>query len=56
MNSTQHRTLAATGLSIISKGSGLNEDNTSHLNGRLANLNATVQQLTENLNVHKKEF
>ena len=55
MNSTHHRTLAATGYSIISKDMGATEDNTSHLNGRLANLNATVQQLTENLNVHKKE-
>ena len=32
-----------------------NDDNTSHLKGKLANLNETVRQLTENLNVHKKE-
>ena len=30
-------------------------DNTSHLKGKLSNLNETVRQLTENLNVHKKE-
>ena len=30
-------------------------DNTSHLKGKLGNLNETVRQLTENLNVHKKE-
>ena len=31
------------------------QDNTAHLKGKLANLNDTVRQLTENLNVHKKE-
>ena len=30
-------------------------DNTAHLNGKLGNLNETLRQLTENLNVHKKE-
>ena len=30
-------------------------DNTAHLKGKLSNLNETVRQLTENLNVHKKE-
>ena len=30
-------------------------DNTSHLKGKLANLNETVRHLSENLNVHKKE-
>ena len=30
-------------------------DNTAHLKGKLANLNDTLQQLMENLNVHKKE-
>ena len=31
------------------------QDNTAHLKGKLANLNETARQLTENLNVHKKE-
>ena len=31
------------------------QDNTAHLKGKLANLNETTRQLTENLNVHKKE-
>ena len=31
------------------------QDNTAHLKGKLSNLNDTVRQLTENLNVHKKE-
>ena len=31
------------------------QDNTAHLKGKLANLNEVVRQLTENLNVHKKE-
>ena len=30
-------------------------DNTANLKGKLANLNETARQLTENLNVHKKE-
>ena len=30
-------------------------DNTSHLKGKLSNLTETARQLTENLNVHKKE-
>ena len=30
-------------------------DNTSHLKGKLTNLTETARQLTENLNVHKKE-
>ena len=30
-------------------------DNTAHLKGKLSSLNDTVRQLTENLNVHKKE-
>ena len=30
-------------------------DNTAHLKGKLGNLNETLRQLTENLNVHKKE-
>ena len=34
---------------------GMSNDNTSHLKGKLNNLNDTVRQLTENLNVHKKE-
>ena len=45
-----------TGMSVLgmdpSQGAG---DNTAHLKGKLANLNETVRQLTENLNVHKKE-
>ena len=36
-------------------GAAQGSDNTSHLKGKLANLNETVRQLTENLNVHKKE-
>jgi len=31
------------------------QDNTSHLKGKLANLRETVAQLSENLNIHKKE-
>jgi hypothetical protein len=31
------------------------QDNTAHLKGKLGNLNEVVRQLTENLNVHKKE-
>ena len=31
------------------------DDNTANLKGKLNNLNETVRQLTENLNVHKKE-
>ena len=31
------------------------QDNTAHLNGKLANLNQVARQLRENLNVHKKE-
>ena len=31
------------------------DDNTSHLKGKVLTLNETVRQLTENLNVHKKE-
>ena len=34
---------------------GVGQDNTAHLKGKLGNLNETVRQLTENLNVHKKE-
>ena len=30
-------------------------DNTAHLKGKLSNLNDTLAQLMENLNVHKKE-
>ena len=30
-------------------------DNTAHLKGKLSNLNDTLAQLIENLNVHKKE-
>ena len=30
-------------------------DNTAHLKGKLSNLNDTLSQLMENLNVHKKE-
>ena len=30
-------------------------DNTANLKGKLGNLNETARQLTENLNVHKKE-
>ena len=30
-------------------------DNTANLKGKLSNLNETARQLTENLNVHKKE-
>ena len=30
-------------------------DNTSHLKGKLSNLTETARQLTENLNIHKKE-
>ena len=30
-------------------------DNTSHLKGKLSNLTETTRQLSENLNVHKKE-
>ena len=37
------------------EGPNPNGDNTAHLKGKLANLNETVRQLTENLNVHKKE-
>ena len=31
------------------------DQNTAHLKGKLQNLNETVRQLTENLNIHKKE-
>ena len=31
------------------------DDNTSNLKGKVASLNETVRQLTENLNIHKKE-
>ena len=31
------------------------EDNTSNLKGKLSNMNEITRQLTENLNVHKKE-
>ena len=42
-----------TGLSVM----GMDQagDNTANLKGKLANLNETARQLTENLNVHKKE-
>ena len=30
-------------------------DNTAHLKGKVSNLSETMRQLTENLNVHKKE-
>ena len=31
------------------------QDNTSHLKGKLQNLTEICRQLTENLNIHKKE-
>ena len=34
---------------------GAGSDNTAHLKGKLSNLNDTLAQLMENLNVHKKE-
>ena len=40
------------GMSVMENNQG---DNTSNLKGKLANLQETTKQLTENLNVHKKE-
>ena len=52
----QSNAFQQTGMSVI----GVNaeaggSDNTAHLKGKLANLNDTLNQLIENLNVHKKE-
>ena len=44
-----------TGMSVLGMDPSQGGDNTAHLKGKLANLNETVRQLTENLNVHKKE-
>ena len=42
-------------MSVIGMAQGDGGDNTAHLKGKLASLNETVRQLSENLNVHKKE-
>ena len=50
----QQTGLQVLGMDMMSN-AGPVSDNTSHLKGKIANLNETVRQLTENLNVHKKE-
>ena len=42
-------------MSVIGMDQGAGSDNTAHLKGKLSNLNDTLAQLMENLNVHKKE-
>ena len=56
MSLQQSNAFQQTGMSVIGmEGAAQKGDNTAHLKGKLANLNETVRQLTENLNVHKKE-
>ena len=42
-------------MQVLGGGVDQGENNTSQLKGKLDNLNETARQLTENLNVHKKE-
>ena len=42
-------------MSVMGMDNQMGGDNTAHLKGNLSNKNETLRQLTENLNVHKKE-
>ena len=42
-------------MSVIGMGPDAGGSDTAHLKGKLTNLNDTLSQLMENLNVHKKE-
>ena len=49
----QSNAFQQTGMSVI--GVDQSGDNTAHMKGKLQNLNEICRQLSENLNVHKKE-